>query len=189
MPVKKSTGTTTAKPKTTATKQKVDPKVEAEKVEPIVEKKKFRDDDKIQCMSITAGKYVYVGDRSNDVYRWLSDGDVIDVRYSDLVAAVRARKPIVFKPRVVIQDDDFIAEYPEIQKLYDSMYSKEDLFAILQLAPEEMRRIIPQLPEGVKESLKTIAVKAIDDGRLDSVQRVRVLDQIFGTDMLLKLTS
>ena len=188
MPARK---TTMARSKTTTPKVEREVKVEPEvaEVKKPVEKKKFKDDDKIPCMSITAGKYVCVGLKSDDVYRWHSDGDVVDVRYNDLVAAVRAKKAMVFKPRVVIQDEDFIAEYPEVQKLYDSMYSKEDLFAILQLTPAEMRKIIPQLPDGVKESLKTIAVKAIDDGRLDSVQRVRVLDEIFRTDMLLKLTS
>lgn len=187
MPAKKTVNTKAAAVK------KEDVVEETTIVEPskpkLVEKKKFQDDDKIPCMSITAGKYVWVGPKSDDVYRWISDGDVVDVRYNDLVAAVRGRKPMVFKPRVVIQDDDFLAEYPDIQKLYDSMYSKEDLYAILQLAPNEMRRIIPQLPDGVKDSLKTLAVKAIDDGRLDSVQRVRVIDDIFGTDILLKLTS
>lgn len=190
MPTRK---TTMARAKTTTPKVEPEVKVESEVVEAskskTVEKKSFKDDDKIPCVSITAGKYVWVGLKSDDVYRWHTDGDVVDVRYNDLVAAVRAKKPIVFKPRVVIQDEDFIAEYPEIQKLYDSMYSKEDLFAILQLTPSEMRRIIPLLPDGVKDSLKTIAVKAIDDGKLDSVQRVRVLDEIFRTDMLLKLTS
>ena len=187
MPAKKTVNTKAAAVKKEDVVEET-PIVEPSKPRP-VEKKKFQDNDKIPCMSITAGKYVWVGPKSDDVYRWISDGDVVDVRYSDLVAAVRGRKPMVFKPRVVIQDDDFLAEYPDIQKLYDSMYSKEDLYAILQLAPNEMRRIIPQLPDGVKDSLKTLAVKAIDDGRLDSVQRVRVIDDIFGTDILLKLTT
>ena len=189
MPAKKTTATAKTTTKTATPKKEPAVEVEIEKSEPIIEKKQFKDDDKIQCMSITAGKYVFVGDKSGEVYRWLSDGDVVDVRYSDLVAAVRAKKPIIFKPRVIIEDEDFIAEYPAIQELYDSLYSPEDLFAICQMSPSDIRRIVPQLPDGVKESLKTIAVKAIDDGKLDSVQRVRALDQIFGTDMLLKLTT
>lgn len=189
MPAKKTITTAKTATKTAIPKEESVVEVEAKKPESVIEKKQFKDDDKIQCMSITAGKYVFVGDKSGEVYRWISDGDVADVRYSDLVAAVRAKKPIIFKPRVVIEDEDFIAEYPAIQKLYDSLYSPDDLFAICQMEPSDIRRIVPQLPDGVKESLKTIAVKAIDDGKLDSVQRVRVLDQIFGTDMLLKLTS
>lgn len=157
---------------------------------PVVkEAKKFSDRDAIPCMSITSGKYVFVGDKSGDIYRWLTDGDVLDVRVDDLIAAIRTKRPLIFKPRVVIQDDDFVANYPNVIEVYDSLYSKEDLSQILSMKPDEMRKVIPSLPDGAKDSLKTMAIKAIDEGRLDSVQRVRVLDQIFGTDMLLKLTN
>lgn len=189
MPAKTTKAPTPKAATTTAKAVEPEKEMTVEVAEPVTRKKVFKDDDRIPCMSITAGKYVAVGDKSGEVYRWLTDGDTVDVKYSDLLAAVRMRKPMVFKPRVVVEDEDFLADHKELQELYDSLYSADDLKAILQLSPAEMKKVVPNLPDGVKDSLKTLAIKAIDEGRLDSVQRVRVLDDIFGTDMLLKLTS
>ena len=164
------------------------PKTE-EKPVAVAKKKQYQDNDKIPCFSITTGEYLYVGEKSGDLYTWLTDGDVVDVRYDDLVAAIRTKRPAIFKPRFIIQDEEFVTQYPEIQEIYDSLYSPEDLRQILELPPERLMNVIHGLPDGAKESLKYMAVKAIDEGSLDSVARVRVLDQIYGTDMLLKLAN
>lgn len=181
-----------AKKTTTTTKSKVVEAKPAVEEKPMVEEvvvKEFKDNDHIPCFSITAGEYLFVGDKSGDLYTWLADGDVVDVRYDDLVAAIRMRRPAIFKPRFVIQDDDFLAKYPDIQKLYDSLYSPEDLRSILTLPANRMATVINGLPDGAKESLKSMALSEIENGNLDSAQRVRVLDQIYGTDMLIKLTN
>ena len=52
-----------------------------------------------------------------------------------------------------------------------------------------MKKSIASLPEGAKDSIKTIAATMVDNGTLDSVRKVKVLDEIFGTEMLLKITS
>ena len=153
------------------------------------EKKKFSDEDWIYCTSITPGEYLYEGTKSRTVYSWMDAGITEPMRYDDLSAAVRTRRPCVFKPRFIIQDEEFLSNYPELQKMYDSMYSKDDLSQILKLEANQMINIIKQLPDGAKDALKTIAVNAIENGKLDSVARVRALDQYFGTDMLLKLAQ
>jgi hypothetical protein len=89
----------------------------------------------------------------------------------------------------VIQDEEFLEDYPEIQRLYESMYSKEDLTKILALDPQRMTEVIKALPDGAKDAIKYLAVEAIENGTLDSVGRVRALDQIYGTDLLLKLAN
>ena len=45
------------------------------------------------------------------------------------------------------------------------------------------------LPEGAKDSIKTIATTMVDNGTLDSIRRVKILDEIFDTEMLARLTS
>lgn len=152
-------------------------------------KKQFKDDDKIPCLSITNGEYLYVGDKSGDLYSWITDGDVVNVRYDDLMAAIRIRKPCIFKPRFVIRDDDIVEQNPVLKGIYDSLFTSDDFRKIFTLSPNEIRNIVTKLPEGAKDSLKSMAISAIENGTLDSVQRIKVLDEIFGTDMLLKLTN
>lgn len=152
-------------------------------------KRTYSDDSKIPCMSITPGEYLHEGAKSKTVYSWIDAGVTEDMRYDDLTSAIRTKRPCIFKPRIVIQDDEFLKDYPELQRLYDSLYSKDDLTEILKLEANEMARVIDKLPDGAKESLKTMAMIAINNGTLDSVARVRMLDQIYHTDMLLKLAQ
>ena len=64
-----------------------------------------------------------------------------------------------------------------------------DLTKILSLDARKMIEVIKQLPDGAKDAIKSMAINAIENGRLDSVARVRALDPYFGTDMLLKLAN
>lgn len=153
------------------------------------EAKKFKATDEIKCVSITPGMLVMEGKKSERLYSWVDSGDAVYVEYADLVAEIRTRSNYVFRPRFVVDDEDFINEFPDLNTLYASLYSKKDLKKILTLEPAKMRSVIGQLPDGAKESIKSLAVSAIERGELDSINRIKVIDEIFDTSMLLKMTS
>ena len=46
-----------------------------------------------------------------------------------------------------------------------------------------MREFIENLPQNLKENVKTIASTLIQDGELDSIKKVKVIDEIFGTKL------
>lgn len=148
------------------------------------EKKKFKDTDVIPCKSITSGELGMIGVKTNINYTWFGRNDIVDVEYQDLTAAIRSGKKQVLSPAFVIQDDDFIAEFPQIAKIYDSMFSTDDLKDIFDLSPNQMKSVILQLPTGAKESIKHIAATEISSGRLDSVQKIKALDDIFDTKFM-----
>lgn len=153
----------------------------------IVEKEKrvFKDTDPVRCVSITSGELGMVGAKTSINYRWVGRGDEIDVEYQDLVAAVRLNKKHIFKPFFIISDKEFIAQFPQVQKVYSSMFTLKDLSDILKLSPEQMRSAILSLPEGAKDSVRNIASSAISNGTLDSIARIKVLDEIFDTKFML----
>ena len=93
------------------------------------------------------------------------------------------------KANELIDDDDFIVKYQDLKKLYDSMYAKENLKDILKLPANQMKNIVDSLPDGIKDTLKSLAVTCIETGEIDSVRIIKAIDEIFGTQMLLKLTS
>lgn len=154
-----------------------------------VEKKTFKDSDLIPCMSVIVGSLFMEGDRSKEMYHWQYAGDVIDVEYRDLISAVRRRDKAVYQPRFIIQDDDFLADHGDIVLMYANLYNPSDYRKILSLSPDAMRDAINKMPEGAKKSLKNFAIQAIGDGTLDSIQRVKVIDEIYGTQLLLKLSN
>ena len=60
---------------------------------------------------------------------------------------------------------------------------------ILNLSPSQMRKAIEVLPDGAKDSVKVIAMTMIDNGQFDSIKKVRILDELFDTDMMFRLTN
>lgn len=152
-------------------------------------KRVFKDTDRIPCMSVTVGHLYVEGDRSKDLYIWEYAGDVIDVEYRDLISLIRKHDVSVYQPRFIIRDNDFLKEHGDIELMYGNLYSPEDYKKIINLTPDEMRKAINNMPEGAKECLKNFAIQAIGNGTLDSIQRVKVIDEIFNTKLLMRLST
>lgn len=152
-----------------------------------VEKKKFSANDLIPCVSITPGEMFFVGNKSKDLYTFADVDDVVEIEFRDLDYAARTKDAMMFRPRFIIQDRDFIELHPELDDVYSTLHTTADLKAILKMTPSQMEKVIPTLPLGAQDALKTIAATMVDDGTLDSVKRIQTLDSIFGTELLLKL--
>lgn len=159
------------------------------KVENKPKKKVFQNDDMIPCLSIMEGKLVLVGARTGDVYRWLNIGDVVEVAYNDLIADVRSHGSHTHAPWIIIQDGDFLAQHPEIDDLYSGLYTVEDIEKVLSMPANQMKSYIEQMPVGAQDSLKNIAIARIESGEFDSIQRIKALDEFFGTNLLIALTQ
>jgi hypothetical protein len=172
--------------KKTATENVEEVKVETAKAE---KKKTYDKEDGILCKSITNGLLLVTGEKSNILYKWADYGDVEEVEYQDLIYMIRSRKACIYKPRFVIQDEDIVAQYPELKTLYDSLYSTKDLTEILNLPIPQMKAAIAELPDGALEAIKGVAASNIYAGRYDSVKKIKALDEIFGTQLLLTLAQ
>lgn len=147
-------------------------------------KRSHEKDELILCRSITPGELGLVGKKTGILYKWVNIGEVIEIEYQDLVAARLTHSQILFSPNIIIENDDLVNEWKDIKKLYDSMYEQKDLEDILKLSPTQIKNIVKQLPEGAKTALKVLAATNIQNGKLDSIKRVAVLDEIFGTNLL-----
>lgn len=152
---------------------------------PIKEKRKFEQSDPISCISITSGELGMKGLKSNINYTWFGRGEVVEVEYQDLVAAIRSSKKHITEPLFIIQDEDFLVEFPQVAKIYDTMLSLQDLVSVFNLSASDMKRIIPTLPAGAQKSIKHLASTKIADGTLDSVQKIKALDELFDTKFML----
>lgn len=156
--------------------------VEEVKTKP-VQKRKFASDDPIVCRSVAVGGVAMPGVKSNELYRWTEYGDYTEVEYADLASYVRSKSDYIFRPYIIIEDEDFINEFPLLKKFYEESYTVKDLEGILNLPVSSMVATINTLPNGAKETLKNIASTQIVNGRLDSVKKIRALDEVFGTEL------
>lgn len=146
-------------------------------------KKKFDPSDLIPCRSVCQGGLYLEGSRTKMPYEWADYGAVEDVEYRDLAELVRTRSSYIFNPFFIIDNEDFVEEFPQLKKFYSENYSIKELAAILELPVDEMVAQVKSLPKGAIESLKSIAASQVSAGQLDSVRKIRELDSIFGTDL------
>ena len=149
-----------------------------------VKVKKYAKTTLIPCRSICNGVLYVHGPNSNEDYMFWDFDDVQDIQYQDLDAFVKRHANCIYKPQFIIEDEDYIAQNPGIQKIYDSMYTKKDLREILGLPKDQMVKAINELPTGAKEAIKGLASSMIERGTLDSIEKVKALDEIFDTKLI-----
>ena len=151
--------------------------------EEVKPKKVFDQSDGIICRSVVQGGLYMEGLKTQIIYNWADYGDESEVEYRDLAAAVRSKSKFLFNPWIIVEDKDFIEEFPQLSKFYEDSYTVKELRNVLDMPVDQMVAAIEKLPDGAKESLKTIAAKQVSMGILDSVNKIRALDKIFGTDL------
>lgn len=146
-------------------------------------KKKFEPSDLISCRSVCQGGLYLEGSRTKMPYAWENYGATEDVEYRDLVELVRTRSSYIFSPFFIIDDNDFVEEFPQLKKFYQENYSVKELADILELPVDQMIKEIESLPKSAVDSLKSIAASQVSAGQLDSVRKIKELDRIFQTDL------
>lgn len=161
---------------------------EVERVVEITKPKKervFQKDDLIKCHSIMSGRTFMDGIKTKDTYVFESLGAETEIAYQDLIAALNVNSVFLFKPFIIVDDEDFIAQSPKLKRFYDSMYSVKDLAQILFLPPARIKEELSKLPIGAKQSIRSIISDSIANGSLDSVAKIRAIDEFFGTQFML----
>ena len=165
-----------------------DEEIEQVEEEVAPKKKEFAPTDLIPCVSITVGGLHLIGAKSGDIYHWTNIGDVTEVEYRDLLVEVRNHSFYVYEPAFIIQDDDFLSQHDDILVRYGRLYTPADIEQVLALPAPQLESTLKKMPVGAQNAVRDLAVRKIDTGELDSIQRIKVLDAFFGTEMLLKLT-
>lgn len=150
-------------------------------VEEVKEKREFNDSDYILCRSVWPGGLT-VTCQSGDYYEFAEYGTTCDIKYRDLVSLTRKHSDHIFLPRFIIMDDNFIQEFSQIQRLYSSMYTINDLKEILDLSINQMTEEISKLPDATKDTLRSLVATEIANGHLDSIRKVKALSDIFDSD-------
>ena len=147
----------------------------------VKQKKKYRDGDYILCHSIIAGG-LNINCRSSNVYEFKNYGATCEIEYRDLVELIRKRSDHIFKPRIIIDDEDFLADFPQVKQVYTEMFTVGDLKAILLLPDSQIENEINKLPNELKTTLKSLAATMISSGEIDSIRKVRVLTDTLDAD-------
>lgn len=138
----------------------------------------------IPCRSVTRGELNYLSRKSGTLYVWADYGDVTEVQYQDLFPLIITKSAFVFNPFFVVEDADLVDEWwDKIGELYTKIYNYNDIDSILRQSPTEFRNSLLNMPKGIREAVKTSVATKIDDGTFDSLQKIKIVDEIMGTDL------
>jgi hypothetical protein len=165
------------------TKSKTDEVTEttSKEVEEKKVKKEFTDSDYILCQSVCVGG-LNVTCKSGNSYEFKDYGKECEINYRDLVSLIRKGSDHIFLPRFVILDDDLLEDFPSVKRVYETMYTNEDLLEILSLPVSRIKTEIAKLPTATQNVLCKMIATEIASGRLDSISKVRALSEIFDSD-------
>ena len=164
----------------------------SEEIEAAVESKpakksvrKFAPDDLIVCRSITFGELLLTGKKSKLLYSWANYGDTTEVEYQDLQALKSTRSSYLFRPRFIIEDEELVEQWG---KDFGDIYKNiEDVDAedLLKLPVGQLKSKLKKASKGVQLAVKNIAGDKILNGSLDSLAKIKAIDEILGTDLKL----
>ena len=148
---------------------------------PVKVKKEFKDSDYILCRSVWSGG-LNITCKSGATYEFKKYGAECDIEYRDLLYLIRKNSDHIFTPRFVILDEDFLEDFPQVKRVYSTMYSPTELHTILELPINQMKAEIEKLPNATKKTLLSLAATEVANGRLDSIKKVKALSEIFESD-------
>lgn len=159
-------------------------KTAAPKAETKKEPRKFEQTDPILCRSVTPGWMAAYG-KSGMQYVFYNYGDECEIEYGDLYALKNRRSRYLYDPLFVIEDEELL-EHPRWKDLADfyseKVYGMDDINYVINLPNNRFKSVLQSLPKGLLKALTVEVSKRIEDGSFDSVKKVKVIDEVCGTD-------
>lgn len=164
----------TAPKKTTVAK----PEVETTRV--------FEPTDMIPCRSVTGGELLLPSKKTDMVYRWTNYGDITEVEYQDLRALKSMKSQYLFKPLFIIEDEDLAEQWAkDLAPIYGDLEILDDISLLFLLPNDIFREKVETAPKGIQETIKVFAAEKIQNGELDSIAKINILDEVLKTELKL----
>ena len=148
------------------------------------ERRKFEPTETISCRSVCYGDLILEGYKSKMLYTWANCGDYADVEYQDLQALQSRKSAFLTKPLFVIEDEDLVEQWGSMLKPIYAKIEEEDIEQLIKLSPTQIKKKLKVMPEGIKESVKNMAAAKIVSGELDSINRIKAIDEVLGTELM-----
>lgn len=147
--------------------------------------KKYAPTDMIPCRSITYGELLVTGAKSKLLYTWSNYGDITEMEFQDLQALKSTRSSYLYKPRFIIEDLELVEQWnSDFGKLYESIVGT-DVEELFKLPIGQLKAKLKKAPVGVQQAVKNVAGEKIMNGSLDSLAKIKAIDEILGTDLKL----
>ena len=148
--------------------------------------RKFEPTEPIECVSVTAGRLMMIGRKTGNTYDWMNCGDTAYVEYQDLKAEMLvSNSPIMYDPMILINDPEVYSspEFARLSDVYKNALTAEEIDEFFNLPVQQFGSKLKKLPKGIQNTIKSIAVEKLENGSLDSISKIKILDSTLGTDL------
>lgn len=143
---------------------------------------KFDPTDPITCRSVTYGELLGSGKKTNFLYSWSGYGDEVEVEYQDLLSWKSIKSQYLYGPLFVIENEDLLNQWPDIKAIHDKV-KELDCEKFFELPVEKFRNVLLNVTNSYKLTIRNMANSKIINGELDSIAKIKVIDEILGTDL------
>lgn len=170
--------------------EEVEAEVKASKSKKPTQKevKKYAPGDMIPCRSITYGALLLTGIKSKMLYEWANYGDITEMEFQDLQSLKSTKSTYLFKPRFIIEDEELVEQWKnDLGKIYDDIIAT-DVEAMFKLPANQLKAKLKKAPTGIQQAVKNLAGEKIMNGSLDSLAKIKAIDEALGTDLKLYIS-
>lgn len=156
---------------------------------------KLEDNDLVRVKSNVFGKLFYKNSRTGDEYNWESHDDEQDLYVSDLREMKGTQRSFFAKNWIMIEglteyneeNEDTTVEdiynFLQVQQYYKDVLCPDNLPSVLNMSIDELQEKVPKMSEGVRLSLIILANTQIADGTMDSIKKIKALEELFGCEL------
>ena len=167
----------------------VQPKEVEVKEAPKRQKRKEIDrNELIACRSTTNGRLIYRSPRTQEKFTWSDFGSVEYLEMGELLTMKSSHPKFLNDVQLVI-DDEEAADYLGLNKIYDEMLQVDDLDSLFDKTNDELAVILPKLPNGLRKAVSTRARTLVEEDRLDSISKIKLIEQELGVDLQLFISK
>lgn len=172
MPTKKT-------PSTRAKKEETSIDSAAAESPVVTQARKIDPDDYVSVRNNTMGTLIYISSRQMGYnVTWDEFGDEEMIKFGELQAMRNSQKRF-FTDNWIFIDDPEILRALGVEKYYENAVNPNNIKQLFDLPVSSMVDKIKKMTDGMKDCVKRKAVEMYYSGELDSVNKMKALEQVF----------
>ena len=133
--------------------------------------------EQVEVRNNTFGRLVYSSPRMMGyTIVWDAHGDVQLMDYSEVQTMKNAFKRFFVNNWVTIDDPD-VVEALGVSGFYKESVNGSNINELFSMSPSVIRKRVSAMNDGLKATVRAAAKQAVDDGILDSMKRIKALEE------------
>lgn len=139
-------------------------------------------DQLVDVMSVTEGVLVYRSKRSGQEWEFNEYGAIDTIDVAELMAMRSGQSKFLNEPFIIVLDDE-VVEFLGLKKTYEKIDFVEDIDTIFNKKNEDFKALLNKSPRGIQTTILSRAKKLVDNGELDSTEKIRFMEENFKVDL------